>query len=43
VGRVTSETIKYYIERQQGKHWAELDYDVHMHLKGQTKLWDFSN
>ncbi|MCK4614075.1 MAG: transposase, partial [Thermoplasmata archaeon] len=27
VGRVTSKTIKFYIERQQGKHWtpAELD------------------
>jgi len=27
VGRVTSETVKFYIERQQGKHWtpAELD------------------
>ena len=44
VGRVTSETIKYYIDRQQGKHWAEMDYDTHMHLKsGQTKLGDFHN
>ena len=23
VGRVTSETVKFYIERQQGKHWTE--------------------
>jgi len=43
VGRVTSETIKYYIERQQGKHWAELDYDAHTQLKGQRKLEEFCN
>lgn len=43
IGRVTSETIKYYIERQQGKHWAEQDYDAHTQLKGQTKLGDFCN
>jgi putative transposase len=43
IGRVTSETIKYYIERQQGKHWAELEYDVYLQLKGQTKLSDFTS
>ncbi len=26
VGRVTSDSIKYYIERQQGKHWKGIDY-----------------
>jgi REP element-mobilizing transposase RayT len=25
VGRVTSDSIKYYIERQQGKHWKGID------------------
>ena len=44
VGRVTSETIEYYIERQQGKHWAELDFDANTRLRcGQSKLQDFSN
>jgi len=27
VGRITSETAKLYIERQQGKHWVGIDYD----------------
>ena len=27
VGRVTSDSIKFYIERQQGKHWTGIDYD----------------
>lgn len=27
IGRVTSETVKFYIERQQGKHWVHEDYD----------------
>ena len=27
IGRVTSETMKFYIERQQGKHWIGIDYD----------------
>ena len=33
VGRVTSETIEYYIERQQGKHWAEMGFDANTQLK----------
>ncbi|MFH1222280.1 MAG: IS200/IS605 family transposase [Candidatus Micrarchaeota archaeon] len=28
VGRVTSESVKFYIERQQGKHWVHYDFDV---------------
>jgi len=28
VGRVTSETIRYYIERQQGKHWKPEKYEL---------------
>ena len=44
IGRVTSETIEYYIERQQGKHWAEMDYDANTQLRlGQSKLGDFRN
>jgi putative transposase len=25
IGRVTSESVKFYIERQQGKHWTEVE------------------
>ena len=28
VGRVTSETVKFYIERQQGKHWTHDELDA---------------
>jgi len=28
VGRVTSETIKYYIERQQGRHWKSEKHEL---------------
>jgi len=28
VGRITSETVKFYIERQQGKHWTHVDFDA---------------
>ena len=28
VGRVTSSTVKFYIDRQQGKHWMHQDADV---------------
>jgi len=28
VGRATSDVIRYYIERQQGKHWSSEDYEV---------------
>ena len=43
VGRVTSKKIKFYIERQQGKHWINLD---HKNVAGftplqNTKLTDF--
>ena len=47
VGRVTSESIKFYIERQQGKHWEGYDYDFkgaknHLPKKAQTSLVDFA-
>ncbi len=43
VGRITSETIQFYIERQQGKHWMNVDYDYYRSIKteNQTTLIDF--
>lgn len=40
IGRVTSSTIKFYIERQQGKHWmnAELDELMNVISLDQTTL-----
>ncbi len=36
MGRVTSSTVKFYIERQQRKHWMHEDADVstHAHRSG---------
>lgn len=31
VGRVTSSTVKFYVDRQQGKHWMHEDADVSTH------------
>ena len=28
IGRVTSDTVKFYIERQQGKHWTHEELDA---------------
>ena len=28
VGMVTSQSVKFYIERQQGKHWVHEDFEV---------------
>ena len=33
VGRVTSETVRYYIVRQQKKHWEHGDYDAERAVK----------
>jgi len=27
IGRVTSQAVKFYVERQQGKHWVHADFD----------------
>ncbi len=43
VGRVTSESVEYYIKRQQGKHWAEVDFEVHDKPPSQKSLKDFFN
>ncbi len=48
VGRVTSETVKFYIERHRKKHWEHMDYDAHCALAKkseravQTSLSSFS-
>ena len=39
VGATTAETIKYYIENSQSKHWEIIDYEVVM--AGQKTLIDF--
>ena len=46
VGRVTAESIKFYIERQQDKHWEHKDYEEVIFerddlVNGQTKIQDF--
>ena len=41
IGRVTSDVIEYYIKRQQGKHWAEEDYETMLNKKGQKTLTDY--
>lgn len=43
VGRVTAENVKFYIERQQKKHWINIDYDVYAAKIGrrQRKIEDF--
>ena len=47
VGRVTSEMVEFYIERQQRKHWQGDDYEYFKMRKtkcltGQTSLTDFA-
>jgi putative transposase len=41
VGRVTSESVEYYINRQQGKHWANMDYEVYKKSPMQITINDF--
>ncbi len=39
IGRVTSETVEYYIKNQQGKHWMHDSADFHFHLDaGRAKV-----
>jgi len=44
IGNVTSAAVKFYIERQQGKHWTEHDFArlPHREDHGQTTLGDFN-
>ncbi len=41
VGRVTSESVEYYIKRQQSKHWADVDFEVHKKPQSKKSLKDF--
>ncbi|MCZ7372581.1 MAG: IS200/IS605 family transposase [Candidatus Methanoperedens sp.] len=41
VGRVTSESVEYYIKQQQGKQWADADFEVHKKPQSQKSLKDF--
>lgn len=44
IGRVTTETIKFYIERQQGKHWEPAEREPSFSFaipKAQTTLQQF--
>ncbi len=41
VGRVTSESVEYYINRQQGKHWADIDYEIYNRSSSQRTLNEF--
>ena len=38
IGRVTSDTVKYYIEHQQGKHWTHTEPDSIMKSPNQVSL-----
>ena len=47
VGRVTTESVKFYIERQQGRHWEGLDHEVYASQQsiipgGQRLVSDFT-
>ena len=33
VGMVTKDSVKFYIEKSQKKHWKALDYDYYNHVK----------
>ncbi len=39
VGRVTAESIKFYIERQQGKHWEGRDFELYADRLAREKYW----
>ena len=43
VGRVTSESVKFYIERQQGKHWVHEDFELKTapQAQSQSRLAEF--
>ena len=38
VGNVTSPSIKFYIERQQGKHWKGGDFELYVESKKRDEL-----
>ena len=47
VGRITTDSIRFYIERQQQRHWKGIDYDYHQEQSQRTRrrqstLMDFA-
>lgn len=43
VGAVTSETVKYYVQNAQQKHWVGLDHEAYRRKKeaGQSRLANY--
>ncbi|MCI0481647.1 MAG: IS200/IS605 family transposase [Candidatus Dadabacteria bacterium] len=37
IGRVTSDTVKFYIDRQQHKHWMHEEFDARSAIEGTSK------
>jgi len=42
VGAVTKDSIKFYIEHSQKKHWEAIDYQYYKHEKEQLRLTSFN-
>jgi len=42
VGQVTADSVKFYVERSQKKHWEALDYEYYKQDKEQMQLTSFS-
>jgi len=42
VGAVTKESMQFYIQRSQKKHWKALDYEYYKHEKEQLRLSNFN-
>ena len=42
VGQVTADSVKFYVERSQKKHWEALDYEYYKQDKEQMQLTRFS-
>ena len=42
VGAVTKDSVKFYVEHSQQKHWKALDYDYYRYKKEQLRLDAFN-
>lgn len=42
VGRITSDKIKFYIERQQGKHWTSQKHAAHKETHTQSNIENYN-
>ena len=42
VGAVTKDSVRFYIENSQEKHWKAVDYNYYKHEKEQLRLSDFN-